>query len=801
VALAIAALGFGLRALDRRQAARAAHPVLRGNLIVQGVESPVRVLRDRRGVPHVEAASELDAWRGLGVAHAQDRPTQLLWLRGAAAGTLAEVVGPQALEGDRRARVVGFRRLAEADAGRLPRKARAVLDAYAEGVNAVFGGWERSGGLPPAVAAWGGAGAPWRAADSLALLKLLAWQLGASLDESLVLSELTRALGGRDAGLFFPAGTGLDSLPGPGEGPLTAWREAPLPREVAALRRSLGTLGSSIGSSAVVVGGAHARRGLPLLAADAHFEPTTPAALYQAHLRGGDLDVAGAGPPGVPLFWIGFTPEVAWAATHAPVVVTDLFVESLSKEGEPRYHDGDGWRPLLERIEEISVRGEEQPVEVQVRETRHGPLVSPLLAEVEGEHPPIALHWSGAEPGAGIAGFLAVAHAQNAAELRRALRLHHEPVVSVVFADRGGAAGVQLAGFVPDRRLPTGLLPVPGRDADYTWRGRLPAERLPSRHVRGGEGFEVAADARLTTEGDSVIEWLWRAGERAARLEDLLYTATGAGDTLELRDLGVIQRDLRSSRAGELIDRALASVGADLAREDAEVVRLLRDWDRSSSSDSRGAAAFHLFQDRLVRELFAERMGEERLRRYLDLGRVRTTDLLLRALAGAEAPAPGDIWSDPEHVAAAVHRSLRATWLRFSVELGSNRDKWTWGRLHPLRFRPLVTPDPGEPLGPFPYGGDHGSVLAGDYRPLESFAVSTVASFRLLIDAAALDEALTSLAPGQSEHAGHPHRADGVGRWLSGRPSLLATSALVVEETAVARLLLVPARADGTDPP
>ena len=804
--LVVAALAFGLRALERRQAARAAHPRHAGRVEVVGAEAPARILRDRRGVPHVEAENELDAWRGLGVAHAQDRPAQLLWLRRAAAGTLAEVAGPGALGGDRRARVIGFMPLAEADVARLPSESRAVLAAYASGVNAIFSGWATGAvALPPAVAAWGGPVRAWRPADSLALLKLLAWQLGGSLDESLVLSELTRAFGGRDAAPFFPVGAGLDS----GARSLSAGVGTAWPREIAALRRSLGTWGSGIGSTALVIGGAHARRGRPLLAADTHFEPTVPAALYQAHLRGGTLDVAGAGPPGVPLFWVGFSPHVAWAATHAPVVVTDLFVETLSQQGAPRFHDGASWSPLQRRVETIEVRGGAS-VELEVRATNHGPLVAPLLAEAEpgdrdaGErmaHPAIALRWSGAEPGGGIAGFLGVAHANDAAELRRALGRHHEPVLSVVYADRSGAAGIQLAGYVPDRKLPSGMLPVPARDEGYRWRGRIPLERLPSRAIRDGEGFEVAADAVLASEGDGLIEWMWRSGERAARLEDLLYEATAA-EPLDLRALAGLQRDLRSTRAGEVVDLALARVDvAKLAREDAEVVQLLRDWDRSVGRGSRGAAAFHLFLDRLVRELFAETVGEARLGRYLALGRARATDLVLRVLRDADGSPNPDRWSDPARVDEAVRRSLRATWLRFSVELGSNRDKWTWGRLHPLRFRPLVRPDAGAPLGPFPYGGDGGSVHAGGYRPLAGFDVRTVASFRLLIDAAALDEALTSLAPGQSEHAGHAHRADGVGRWLGGRPSLLATSALVVEEGAVSRLRVVPAPDPGAAGP
>jgi penicillin amidase len=141
-----------------------------------------------------------------------------------------------------------------------------------------------------------------------------------------------------------------------------------------------------------------------------------------------------------------------------------------------------------------------------------------------------------------------------------------------------------------------------------------------------------------------------------------------------------------------------------------------------------------------------------------------------------------------------VRVSLGGTWLQLSSELGLIREKWSWGRLHPLRFRALGAGSPlGTDLGPFPYSGDGASVQVADHRPLDSFAVRTVSTFRFAIDAAALDEALASLAPGLSEHPGHPHRADALARWIPGKPTLLATSRLVVEETAVNELLLEPA--------
>lgn len=778
-----AALAAGMRELALRREVDAAHPVVNGLLAVPGALAPLAILRDRAGVPHVRAESERDAYFGLGFVHAQDRPAQLVWLRRAAAGRLAEVEGRSALAHDREVRLLGIARLADAAAARLAPEVRAVLDAYAAGVNAGFAHWVTTPRLPlpPAVAALGGPGEPWHAADSIALAKLHAWAVGGTLDEGLVLSDLIQRFGGFESAIFFPERSGLRVLPEPVEAPQEASRVP--------LRRRLGLLGASVGSSAWLVAGTRSRSGRPVLAADSHYEPTAPAALYAAHLEGGTLDVAGAGPPGVPIFWTGFTPAVAWASVYAGAVVTDLSVESLSQRDPLRYHDGSAWRPLAARREEIAVRGDASDV-LEVRETRHGPLVNPLLVE---ERPPLALHWIGSEPGNGPFAFLALARARSVADLRTALALHQEPVLAVALCDRSGDAAVQVAGAIPQRNLPTGLLPVPGRDPDYEWRGRIPPEHLPALTLGGRATHAVVADGPLGGDRGAQIEWLWRSGERAARLEALVAEMASQGE-VELRKMTALQRDVRSARAGELIALALRLVGdTRLGPPEREVADLLRGWDLTSEAESRGAAAYHVFVERLFRALFEPRLGRDLLTRYLGLGRVRPSDLVFTVLH--EAAAGGrSVWSEPQLVSEAVRRSLGGTWLQLSAELGMIREKWSWGRLHPLRFRALGAGLlSASVLGPFPYSGDAASVQVADHRPLESFEVSTVSTFRFAIDAAALDEALATLAPGQSEHPGHPHQSDALGRWLPGKPSLLATSRLVVEEMAVSELRLEPA--------
>ncbi|MEZ4661000.1 MAG: penicillin acylase family protein [Caldilineaceae bacterium] len=111
-------------------------PDWEGEFNLACLEAPVEVLRDKHGIPHIYAQSRADLYRAQGYVHAQDRLWQMEQNRRIAAGTLAEVFGPPALEADRFSRIVGFRRAAQAELDALDAESRQVLAWYAEGVNA-----------------------------------------------------------------------------------------------------------------------------------------------------------------------------------------------------------------------------------------------------------------------------------------------------------------------------------------------------------------------------------------------------------------------------------------------------------------------------------------------------------------------------------------------------------------------------------------------------------------------------------------------------------------------------------------
>ncbi|HEX6017259.1 MAG TPA: penicillin acylase family protein, partial [Burkholderiaceae bacterium] len=152
-----------------------AMPTIDGRLDIAGLQQPVRIERDAHGIPTIKANNEHDLWFALGFVHAQDRLWQLETHRRIGAGRLAEAFGPAALASDKFLRALGVRRAAAAQWAHAKPEARAVLQAYADGVNAVIATLRAR---PPEMVILGVQPQPWQPVDSLAWAIMMAYDLG-----------------------------------------------------------------------------------------------------------------------------------------------------------------------------------------------------------------------------------------------------------------------------------------------------------------------------------------------------------------------------------------------------------------------------------------------------------------------------------------------------------------------------------------------------------------------------------------------------------------------------------------------
>jgi penicillin amidase len=262
---------------------RVSQPQFDGRIAVRGLSTPVDIVRDERGVPHIYARAEDHAWFALGFAHAQDRLWQMEFNRRLSLGRLAEILGPAAAGTDRFIRTMAVRRNAEAIFRNMEDDTRTILQAYADGVNAYLR--DRHGPLPPEFLITGApAPAPWEPADSIAWQIMMAWDLGSNWGQEVLRMRLAQRLSLQQINEFLP--------PYPGDAPVPTRDYTELYDKLAGLAahmRQVATLAPAShvegkGSNAWSVSGEKTASGKPLLANDPHLGLSAPSLWYFAHL-------------------------------------------------------------------------------------------------------------------------------------------------------------------------------------------------------------------------------------------------------------------------------------------------------------------------------------------------------------------------------------------------------------------------------------------------------------------------------------------------------------------------------------
>src|SRR5262249_28399512 len=206
-------------------------------------------------------------------------------------------------------------------------------------------------------------------------------------------------------------------------------------------------------------------------------------------------NVIGSGEPGLPGVAIGHNEHIAWGFTIVGTDQADFFVEETNPKNPDEYKVGDSWQPMTTFRETIRVKGEAEPRSVELRFTRHGPVVYQDAATRRA----YALKWAGSEPGgAAYLASLRLDRCANREEFLQSLAAWKIPGLNFVYADRVGNIGWVAAALTPVRKTHEGLLPVPGRGG-YEWQGYVPVSELPQR-FNPEEGFLATANHNILPE-------------------------------------------------------------------------------------------------------------------------------------------------------------------------------------------------------------------------------------------------------------------------------------------------------------
>lgn len=780
-------------------------PKVKGEQTIAGLDAAVEIVRDRWGVPHIYADSEHDVWFAQGYVHAQDRLFQMEYERRLARGTMAEAFGAAALEADRWSRVLGFWRATLADLTQLSAADRAVLEAYAAGVNAYVDA--RRYRLPAEFTIVGLKPDPWRPEDTLGVLKVLAWALSQNWEGEVLRLQLLHALGPERAAELDPFYPANSPVIAPAEGQIDQHTLAEAAgRLLAAYRQASQWFGqaATAGSNNWVVGPGRTATRRPLLANDPHLSVPIPALWYQNHLevKGGSLRVGGATMPGLPGVVTGHNAHVAWGLTAGRADTQDLYLEQRHPEQPTWFRNGDQWENAQVLREEIYLRGQAEPQVQEVIITRHGPLINSLLpAEHAASLPALALRWEGHFPGTSLSGMVALQKARDWTSFRAALSLVTGPSQNVVYADVAGNIGYQYVARVPLRRSGHGLLPTPGWTDAGEWDGWLPFDELPHA-FNPPQGYALSANNKPAP--DDYPHFLgadWFPGYRAARIERLLQ----ARPRFTVRDFQNMQTDVYSVQAESLQPYMILATGAGMLEQ--RIVRELETWNLFVEVDSFPAAAYEVMRIHLLDLVFGDKLGplspQFKGISFSDIFAASAftgkASLALASLLGQE-----ESWwyhdaasGRPRSRQEVLDLALKQTATTLYDLIGKEPRKWAWGKVHQIEFAHLF--GRGRFLravfnrGQYPIGGDEQTVwmTASDLQ-LPFGLVRTSATYRQVLDVGDWDRSTAVLATGQSGQPTSPHYADMIDLWREGDQHPMLWTRPAVDAQAVATLWLRP---------
>jgi penicillin amidase len=715
---------------------------------VDGVDAEITVVRDEWGIPHVRAETVHDAFFGQGFVQAEDRLGQLEYDRRRAHGRWAEVAGTSAVAFDVFARRCGLPRAAEREADALVPEARAVLDAFAAGVNAYLA-LDRP--LPPDLDLVGITPEPWRAADCCAVF-LVRHVVFANWQKKLWRGRLAAALGAEAVVRL----EGADTRPVPliVPPPDTIIPAAHEPDELASVLTAMAHLAEpAAGSNSWALDGARTASGKPLLAGDPHRFLEAPSVYYQCHLACDAFDAIGlafVGVPGLPHF--GHNERVAWCVTNANGDYQDLYVEAPDAIVDT--HDE---AVAVRDSDVLSIRCAETALGVVVfGDPSDGPVVSLRSTAL-------------VVPSTGLSVVLPMLQARDVDELDDAMSTWIDPVNNFVSADVDGNIAYRTVGRIPIRTGDNAWGPVPG-DSEHEWRGFLPPAALPL--VRNpSSGAIVTANQRIVD--DTFPHHLgldYARPDRAQRVHDRLAGLVDA----TVDDMAAIHRDTRSLAADVWVPRLVALEPGD-EFERAALDRL-RGWDRTMERDSVAAAVYVATRDALCRRLAHDpRLAPLRVP-FPDepAGTFQPLELRIWALStgllesGDTTLLPnGRSWDDE------LSGSLADAVGILRTALGDDEDAWRWGALHEARPRhplALLRSDAAALLEPpsVAMPGEWDTVMCAAHPVGHGFGVTSASVARYAFDLADWDRSGWIVPLGSSGDVRSPHFADQQPTWAEG---------------------------------
>ena len=764
-------------------------PTRQGQVALDGLQGPVAVRYDERGVPHIRAANQTDMYRALGYVQAQDRLFQMEIMRRLARGELAEVLGPKLIDTDKLFRSLRIRERAASYVAELDYQSPSwlALQAYLDGINQ----YQASHARPVEFDLLGITPRPFTAEDTISVAGYMAYSFAVAFRTEPLLTYVRDQLGSNYLKVF-----DLDWQPRGVLSPALSsndWKNLGSLARLSDQALNQAGLPQFEGSNAWVVSGKRTQSGKPLLAGDPHIRFSAPAVWYEAQLSAPDFELYGYHQALVPFAFLGNNRDFGWSLTMFQNDDLDLIAEKTNPDHPNQVWYHGQWVDMSSSEQQIAVKGQ-APVTLTLRRSPHGPIINDVLGSAAGSTP-IAMWWGFLETRDPILeGFYQLNRADTLNKARTAATYIHAPGLNLVWANAKGDIGWWAAAQLPKR--PAGVNPAFILDGSTSQADKVgfypfsanPQEENPAR------GYIVSANFQPVSPAGIEIPGYYNLADRGQQLNRQL---SEPGVKWNLKNSQALQLDTRTDY-GQRVLKPLLPVLREVVSDPAErqLVEQLAQWQGDYPLDSTAATLFNQLLFSLADAAMSDELGDV----YFDtLLSTRVIDAALPRLAAN----PDSPWWDNRNTA---HKETRAETVKVAWQtsiaqlkatMGDDPAQWRWGKAHTLTHdHPLGRQKPLDWLfnvGPFEAPGSHEvpNNLSAKLGPAP-WAVTYGPSTRRLIDFAEPYHSLTINPLGQSGVPFDKHYRDQARPYIEGDYSIPHIDETEIQLNTRSILRLVP---------
>jgi penicillin amidase len=780
-------------------------PKYTGEVLVDGITSPVNIRFDLYGTPTLIAESDKDAYFAQGYLHASERMWQMDIQRRLTQGRTSEVFGRNSVNTDIWMRTLGINEAAKKSWRGLSEDAKGALTAYTKGVNA----WLKSSqALPLEYLYLGIEPEPWKENDSIAWQKMLALKLGHNMFGELRRLKALSIISHEQYETFFPIdpkikmSTNSNIAETNNTNSNALERKSIFPNKKNETRRKskhskpgfqqdiadVWFLGDRFaGSNAWVVSGKHTKSKYPILSNDPHLNLSQNSLWYSLQMKAKRLDVSGMSIVGVPGITLGRNKNIAWGATSLMSDQQDLFVLDIPLDDNTSYETDLGRKKIYYEEETIRIRADFpealnkriKPITVRIRRTEIGPIISDVI-QTSGET--MALRWSALDDNdLSFEAFFKLQYADNWEEFRTAVQFLKAPGLNFLYADNYGNIGSQAGGHFPVRGKGTGVLPQESFISKNLWRDYVSFDKLP-KIFNPQSGIIVSANNEIDTNHDIVISNNWASEARYKRINQQIRELISNKKNITVDDMLTIQQDivdlntlafLKTLQNKMLFQAIREKAPVELRKIISESLSELLTWKAEYAVDSVGASIYYywikefkkaVFSNQIDKKLFISTNSQDISSRLADLV---SEEYLQKLLLEKEnvwcTRKSSEIYSCQSELIDSFYTAIRE--LKDDTRSLDLLD-WKWGDLHSTKYtHDLLSSD--NLIGKLftkiiPVGGSPNTINVSNAieKNTGGFEQSLGASFRQSFDMGADAKECNILPTGQSSHFTSRHYRD-----------------------------------------